>query len=592
MLDAGLANRGTQTLVTMELLVECPVGDTRRIVQPGQVLVIGEGPPAHIRPGDETLAPAHLQVGFEDGQAWAENLSGDGAVRLGGEAFVAGERRELSLPVVLRAGASRITLRLRTQPTPPPTPRAAIEERPDASDEPLLTRDEAPEPAFAAAADAIDLAASDDELAFADSAEEVRLPAPRPPAERAETSLRPEPDLPLKGETRQLDRAWRELMHPGEPAAEEQAAAAPLDDAPEMLLSDDGARAYQVVGLLGRGAFGQVFEVEVMGDQTFPGFEHPVERAAIKVSSDAAMLAREQQLYGGRERGLVRLLDQGQIQDGRAFLVLEKLHPHPQNRYARVGRPRPPTDPATAINLFVNLLATLAHLHYRRERPLVLGDVKPDNIMLRLSNRGPQLTEEEYLRRIATGGWEPVLIDMGCAHDRQDLTARGGRLEELIGTPLYLPPESVPTLRDDGTVTPGVYSDKTDVYALTLTFYELLTGDRAYSHRGLFQLSGSDLLHELLALKRDGSVPWNRRRLYEVLQYKGELFEELLRAGLHPDPDKRPSAVALLAEAKRRFQVGNRYVATPAEYRWDSARGCALEQRLFPAIDPQRAPYA
>lgn len=361
-----------------------------------------------------------------------------------------------------------------------------------------------------------------------------------------------------------------------------------------VLLSDDGSRAYRLLRELGRGGQGVVYEVEVVGNQIFEGFEHPVTRAALKIGRQAETIECERLAYERlRGSGIVKLLDAGTVQGRdrpRRYLVLERLYPHPYQLF-RTGTRPVPVDPATAVDTFVNLLDALHGVHFRREGPLVLCDVKPENVMLRMSNREGPPTLGEYLRRLATGTYEPVLMDMGCAQDREALRARGGRLVDLlIGTPLYLPPEAMPQLT--GEMQSGIYSDRTDVYALTITFYEYLVGERPYSAGGLWSTShGGMRFAELIELKERRASPIDEQAVIARTGEDAPAFLEVLRAGTDPDPERRPTALALLEQAKRLFRINQRFVRTVGEYRYDQARGLRFVQGRFPAIDPVQNQY-
>jgi serine/threonine protein kinase len=167
-----------------------------------------------------------------------------------------------------------------------------------------------------------------------------------------------------------------------------------------------------------------------------------------------------------------------------------------------------------------------------------------------------------------------------------------GRLDEFIGTPVYLPPESTPTV--SGEEVEAHYSVKTDVYALTLTFYELLTGARAYAHRGLYQLKGQDLLLELIGHKHAHVDPIDPASLQEVPGFNARAVEEtldILRAGLHPDPEQRAPTQTLLNQARKTYQVVERRKKEVGEYRFDAVKGLRLWQDRFPRISPERNPY-
>ncbi len=285
----------------------------------------------------------------------------------------------------------------------------------------------------------------------------------------------------------------------------------------------------------------------------------------------------------------MKLLDKGKIDGRRDYLVLERLYLHPFQLFSAKDK-RMNVDVATAIDTFVNLLETLHSLHMRREGPIVLCDVKPGNIMLRMQNKGGTPSLQEFLRRIAAGAYEPVFMDMGCAQEREALRATDGKLDQLLGTPVYLPPEATPVIANDR-FEAGTYSAKMDVYALTLTLYEHLTADRPYRALGLYRHSGRDLLHQCLELKRRRASPIDPELLTNLLGAEAKVIRRILELGLHPDPEKRPSALSLLEECKRTFKVKQNFVKTLSEYRYDEAKGLRLVQERYPRIDPAANRY-
>lgn len=309
-------------------------------------------------------------------------------------------------------------------------------------------------------------------------------------------------------------------------------------------------RSYVPRRLLGRGAQGSVYEVGVIGEQRFPGLAQPVKLAALKLFEDEGAATAERAAYALPSPTLVRLLDHGTAEVSRRrrpFLVLERLQPLPCHRVrdARV-------DLATALDVFVNLLDGLHGLHYRAAGPLLLNGIEPGSIMLRMSTDDAQLPLEEYARRLATSAYEPVLVDMGCASDRE-LSARGGPPAVARGAPGYWAPEACPGLDRAGACSP-----KSDVYALTLSLYTLLTGDPPYAATGVHGLAGRELVTEVLALKREGVSPIDLPRLAEVLGPALPEVEEVLALGLHPDPEQRPAARALLQHCRKAFAVTER----------------------------------
>lgn len=333
-----------------------------------------------------------------------------------------------------------------------------------------------------------------------------------------------------------------------------------------MLQGPDRQRIYLIHRRLGSDAEAAQFEVMIQGQASFPGYEEEVGVATIKVPHEGStVLERERAALATPHPALGRLLC---AEAGNPpFLVLERLAPHPVGAFGKV-------DPVTAINTFVNLLAALSGVHERLGR--ILCGITPGNLRLRIAAEGPGA---EYLARLASGAWEPVLVD-------QTETVLGGAPPPVLtGDPLWLPPESLP--RASG---PARFSRKTDVYALTLTFYTLLTGDRPYGRLDLHEKTGAAWLGELLAQKEKGTSPINGMILHE--RFAAPVVEallELFRAGLAPDPTQRRSAEDLLQLCKEKLGVVERRPAiAPEAYVWDDAPGLQLAQQRLPAGDLSR----
>jgi len=162
---------------------------------------------------------------------------------------------------------------------------------------------------------------------------------------------------------------------------------------------------------------------------------------------------------------ILPLFDYGE-QDGLHYLVMpyvqdgslaELLARDPQRRFS------PPLAPALAAQIVAQ---TAAALQYAHERGIVHRDVKPHNLLARLS-ASPSVP----LATVATTAptmpnIHILLADFGVARFMEELSSQTG----ATGTPLYSPPEQFAGR--------PVYAS--DQYALACVAYLLLTGQPAF----------------------------------------------------------------------------------------------------------------
>jgi serine/threonine protein kinase len=210
--------------------------------------------------------------------------------------------------------------------------------------------------------------------------------------------------------------------------------------APETALPAQFGR-FQVIGVLGRGASGQVFVAQA-GDQ----------RVAIKtLELGSALPPREQAEHRERfERqaevmrslahpDIVRLLDQGSV-GATPWIAMELATGAELSRYTRANRLLPE---AVVLRIIARVAGALAHAH---ARGVVHRDLKPANV------------------RIDLGEDRVKLLDFGVARLEDAAVTRTG---VTLGTPAYMAPEQLT----------GDHADaRSDIYALGVMLYELLSG--------------------------------------------------------------------------------------------------------------------
>jgi serine/threonine-protein kinase len=112
----------------------------------------------------------------------------------------------------------------------------------------------------------------------------------------------------------------------------------------------------------------------------------------------------------------------------------------------------------------------------------------------------------------------------------------------VLGTPVYMAPEQLRDEPCDG---------RTDVYALVLTLYEVLSGQRAFQ---------ATTFPDLVAKIALGDAP----ALHELVPSLPRALCEIVTRGMHPSPDQRFQDVDSLADALRPYaEVAELPVAAP-----------------------------
>ena len=259
---------------------------------------------------------------------------------------------------------------------------------------------------------------------------------------------------------------------------------------------------YRVIRLVGEGGMGQVFEAVQ---------EQIERRVAIKVllpeyARDAEVAqrffneARATNIIG--HAGIVTVFELGYTADGTAFIVMEFLDGESLRqrikRCGRLGR--------DALRITRQVAGALAAAH---DKGIVHRDLKPDNIML--------VADSEV-----ASGERAKILDFGIAK----LLGDGGpdqlrtRTGVLMGTPSYMSPEQC------GRPGAGI-ADRTDVYALGIILFEMLTGAVPFKGSEIGQILGQHIFAEPPPLPVTPEVP------YELVQ--------LVRRMLAKEPAERPS---------------------------------------------------
>jgi serine/threonine-protein kinase len=218
---------------------------------------------------------------------------------------------------------------------------------------------------------------------------------------------------------------------------------------------------YRIEQLIGRGGMGAVYRARDMRLDRLIAVK--VVRADLLQDMDARRrFRREAQIVARLQHpGIVSIFDFGTFADGGAYLVMELVR---GEDLRRVLQREGTLDPARAARI----LSAVCHAIEAAHREGVLHrDLKPENILLP-----------------GGGEIEAKVLDFGVAKlvgDSNEETKPGREATltaagSIIGTPAYMAPEQLRGTPPD---------HRTDVFALGVIAYEMLSGELPFSRGSL-----------------------------------------------------------------------------------------------------------
>jgi serine/threonine-protein kinase len=226
---------------------------------------------------------------------------------------------------------------------------------------------------------------------------------------------------------------------------------------------------YRVDKILGEGGMGVVvaatdtqLERQVAIKFLLPQFSAHAEaaprfmreaRAAVKIQSEH----------------IARVIDVNTMPNGSPYMVMEMLH---GADLANVLSDQGPLAMQEAVLYVIEACDAIAEAH---SHGIVHRDLKPANLFL------AQMPDGTNRIKVLDFGISKSTIAGGTAVD-QSLT----RTSSMMGSPLYMSPEQMKSTRD--------VDARTDIWALGVILYELLTGTLPFSGQSIPELSAKILL--------------------------------------------------------------------------------------------------
>jgi serine/threonine protein kinase len=326
-------------------------------------------------------------------------------------------------------------------------------------------------------------------------------------------------------------------------------------DLPQVArLEQPGTRigAYKLLELIGEGGFGSVF----MAEQSDP-ISRRVALKIVKPGMDSRMVAArfeaERQALALMEHPHIARMFDGGVTDpslgSRPYFVMEYVKGDPMTTFADAHK----LSLRARLDLFTQVCQAVQHAH---TKGVIHRDLKPSNVLVNMTDGRPFAK----------------VIDFGIAK------ATGAKLTErtlftehrqLIGTPEYMSPEQADGSPDLDT--------RTDVYALGVLLYELLTGSTPFDAKRLRSAAFAEMQRIIkeedppapsVRLSRDlkmlADAAGARRAEPATLgpAVKGELDWIVMKC-LDKDRARRYESANQLAEDVRRHLAGDAVVAAP-----------------------------
>ena len=312
---------------------------------------------------------------------------------------------------------------------------------------------------------------------------------------------------------------------------------APLDT-PAMDQHPESIGGYRILGVIGRGGMGTVYDAEQ---------ESPRRRVALKVMAFLTpdmerRFEYESEILGRLAHpGIAKVFEAG-VDAGRPFFAMERIDGVPLTDYLDTREP----DTRARLDLLARIADAVHHAH---QQGVIHRDLKPANILV-------------------DGDGRPRLLDFGIAKvfDADNTATMETRQGALLGTLPYMSPEQF-------TGDPAQIDVRCDVYALGVIGYEMLVGKTPRDFSG-------KSLKEAVAMAQTATAA----RLGTLsTTYRGDI-ETIIAKALETDKERRYGSAGELAADLRRHLAFEPILARPPSAMYQLYKLARRHRALFAGL--------
>ena len=217
---------------------------------------------------------------------------------------------------------------------------------------------------------------------------------------------------------------------------------------------------YRIVSVLGEGGMGAVY----LAEHPFMGRKAAIKVLRGELAQDKGLVERfmneARAANAIQHPNIIDIIDVGILASGIPYLMMELLNGESLARRLERERRIAVTE---AVNIAVQTASALNAAH---AKGIVHRDLKPDNLFLVPDDRDASREQVKVL-------------DFGIAKLRGELSGSGAKTQSgsVMGTPPYMSPEQCRGITDE-------IDERTDIYALGIILYEMLTGAPPFVSEG------------------------------------------------------------------------------------------------------------